>query len=42
MIKDDALKLLRTSINNPTATFHKDQWEAIDALVNHRKKNACC
>ncbi len=38
MTKDEALQLLRTSINNPTATFHEDQWEAIDALVNHRKK----
>ena len=38
MTKDEALQLLRISINNPIATFHKDQWEAIDALVNHRKK----
>ncbi|MDM5270781.1 RecQ family ATP-dependent DNA helicase [Sulfurovum sp. zt1-1] len=38
MIKSDALQLLRTSINNPSANFHEDQWEAIDALVNHRKK----
>ena len=38
MTKDEGLQLLRTSINNPTANFHKDQWEAIDALVNHRKK----
>ncbi len=38
MTKDEALQLLRTSINNPTATFHEDQWEAIDALVNYRKK----
>jgi len=38
MTKDEALQLLRTSINNPTANFHKDQWEAIDALVNYRKK----
>jgi len=32
MTKDEALQLLRTSINNPTANFHKDQWEAIDAF----------
>ena len=38
MTKIEGLQLLRTSINNPTANFHKDQWEAIDALVNHRKK----
>lgn len=38
MIRPDALQLLRTSISKPTADFHEDQWEAIDALVNHRKK----
>jgi len=38
MTKDEALQLLRTSINNPIANFHKDQWEAINALVNYRKK----
>ena len=38
MTRTDALELLRTSIDNPTADFHEDQWEAIDALVNDRKK----
>ncbi len=38
MTRSDALQLLRTSIGNPSADFHEDQWEAIDALVNHRKK----
>jgi len=38
MTKLDALHLLRASIGNPSADFHEDQWEAIDALVNHRKK----
>ncbi len=38
MKKQEALQLLRTSINNPSAVFHKDQWESIDALVNKKKK----
>lgn len=38
MTREQALQLLRTSINNPNANFHEDQWEAIDALVNERKK----
>jgi len=38
MTKVEGLHLLRTSIGNTTAEFHEDQWEAIDALVNHRKK----
>lgn len=38
MTRAQALQLLRTSINNPTADFHEDQWEAIDSLVNNRKK----
>ncbi len=38
MTQNEGLQLLRTSINNLNAQFHKDQWEAIDALVNHRKR----
>ena len=38
MTRTDALQLLRTSIGNPTADFHEDQWESIDALINHHKK----
>ena len=38
MTKIEGLKLLRTAINNESAVFHKDQWESIDALVNHKKK----
>ncbi len=38
MTREQALQLLRKSINNPNADFHEDQWEAIDALVNDRKK----
>ena len=28
----------RTALANPAAEFRPGQWEAIDALVNHRKK----
>ena len=34
--KSDALALLREATANPEAEFRKGQWEAIDALVNHR------
>lgn len=30
--------LLKTALDNPAAEFRNGQWEAIDALVNHRKK----
>ena len=33
-----ALSLLRTALNNPSASFRDGQWEAIDALVNQRKR----
>ena len=33
-----ALTYLRTALANPAAEFRPGQWEAIDALVNHRKK----
>lgn len=33
-----ALDLLRRALSNPRAEFREGQWEAIDALVNHRKK----
>jgi ATP-dependent DNA helicase RecQ len=33
-----ATELLRTALNNPEACFRDGQWEAIDALVNHRQK----
>lgn len=38
MTREQALQLLRTSINKQNAEFHEDQWEAIDELVNNRKK----
>ncbi len=33
-----ALGLLQTALNRSGADFRPGQWEAIDALVNHRKK----
>ena len=30
--------LLRTAIGDPAGRFRDGQWEAIDALVNHRRK----
>jgi ATP-dependent DNA helicase RecQ len=38
MTKQEGLKLLQTAVNDTSAVFHKDQWESIDALVNHKKK----
>jgi ATP-dependent DNA helicase RecQ len=34
----DARELLRRALADPVAEFRDGQWEAIDALVNHRKK----
>lgn len=33
-----ALELLRRALSSPNAKFRDGQWEAIDALVNHRRK----
>lgn len=38
MNKDNALKLLRGSLNDSSAEFRHGQWEAIDSLVNGKKK----
>ncbi|MBU9978175.1 RecQ family ATP-dependent DNA helicase [Proteus mirabilis] len=38
MNRAQAQQLLKTALNNPTADFRDGQWEAIDALVNHRQK----
>lgn len=38
MNKEQAQKLLKTSLADTTAQFRDGQWEAIDALVNHRQK----
>lgn len=38
MQRDDAERLLKVAIGNAAAVFREGQWEAIDALVNQRKK----
>jgi ATP-dependent DNA helicase RecQ len=37
-IKELALKLLRQMTNNPQVSFHQDQWESIDNLVNKQNQ----
>ena len=34
----EAEGLLKAALNNPNATFHPGQWEAISALVNENRK----
>lgn len=36
--RNSALELLRRALSNPHAEFRDGQWEAIDALVNQRRK----
>lgn len=38
MNRIQAEHLLKTALANPAAEFRDGQWEAIDALVNHRQK----
>ncbi|EJL6761595.1 RecQ family ATP-dependent DNA helicase [Vibrio cholerae] len=38
MNRVQAQQLLQTALANPAAEFRDGQWEAIDALVNHRQK----
>lgn len=38
MNKQEAQELLKAAINDADAQFRAGQWEAIDALVNHRQK----
>lgn len=38
MNRSQAQQLLKTALANPAAEFRDGQWEAIDALVNHRQK----
>lgn len=38
MNKENGLKLLRKALNNSSAEFRDGQWEAIDSLVNGKKK----
>lgn len=41
MCQQRALELLRQGVSSPTANFHEDQWEAIDAVVNLRSRLIC-
>jgi ATP-dependent DNA helicase RecQ len=36
--KENVLSLLRQALNNPTATFHSEQWDAIEILVVKRAR----
>ena len=38
MDRDLGQRLLQTALANPSAQFRDGQWEAIDAVVNHRQK----
>lgn len=38
MNKQEAQELLKAAVNDVNAEFRAGQWEAIDALVNHRQK----
>ena len=38
MSQQRAVELLRKGVGSPAANFHEHQWEAIDALVNARRK----
>lgn len=38
MNKSQALTMLRTALGNPEVEFRDGQWEAIDELVNNRRK----
>ncbi len=38
MEKSHAVMLLRRALEDPEATLRPGQWEAIDAVVNHRRK----
>lgn len=38
MQRNDAEQLLKVALDNNAAAFRDGQWEAIDALVNHRRK----
>jgi ATP-dependent DNA helicase RecQ len=38
MNRAQSQQLLKTALANPAAEFRDGQWEAIDALVNHRQK----
>ena len=37
-LKDKALEVLRESLNDPGASFHKHQWKAISKVVKDRSR----
>ncbi|HBL10023.1 MAG TPA: ATP-dependent DNA helicase RecG [Cyanobacteria bacterium UBA11162] len=37
-LKQQALRLLKTALNNPTAEFRDGQWEAIETLIENRSR----
>ena len=37
-LKNDSLELLRKMLSAPEANFRYGQWEAIDNVVNKKKK----
>jgi len=41
MNQQRALELLRQGVGDQNADFHTDQWEAIDTIVNDRKRLIC-
>ena len=41
MNRIEAEQLLKAPLASPLASFREGQWEAIDALVNERKKSCC-
>jgi ATP-dependent DNA helicase RecQ len=38
LTQQEARRWLRRALNHPQADFHPGQWEAIEALVQHRQK----
>lgn len=36
-LRKRALILLRTAVGSPTAEFHPDQWEAVEALLGRER-----
>ena len=36
-MKDEALRFLRKSLDNPRATFREGQWESIEALLARKR-----
>jgi ATP-dependent DNA helicase RecQ len=37
-MREQALSLLRTALDNPNATFRDGQWEAIEEIVQNRSR----